>query len=268
MDAMIQPVAAVYQILIVDDSAEDRLSCRRYLSQSDSPTYEFTTAETVEEGLMHLAESVPDCILLDYRLPDGTGLDFLGCAMSEFLPHQIRVVMLTGHGDEKIIVSAMKQGAMDYVSKGRLSADVLCRAVAKAIEQGELLREVHERQLEKDRLIAELQVNAEKQQNYDDRTFNGWRLDLNTRELKSPGGRQIHLSSGEYLLLLMLIDNAGVMTREQLMRRVFNRHWHPDDRYIDVVVAQIRKKFCESDAETTFIRTVRGAGYVFVPKVS
>ena len=264
---MITP-AAVYQVLIVDDSAEDRLSCRRYLSQSESPTYEFFEAETIEEGLMHLAESIPDCILLDYRLPDGNGLDFLSRAMCEFLPHQIRVVMLTGHGDENVIVSAMKQGAMDYVSKGRLSADLLCRAVSKAIEQGELLREVHERQLEKDRLIIELQAKAEKKQNYDDRNFIGWRLDLNTRELKSPAGRQIHLSSAEYFLLLMLIDNAGVMTREQLMRRVFNRHWYPDDRYIDVVVAQLRKKFCECDTKTTFIRTIRGAGYVFVPEVA
>lgn len=265
---MTTPAAAVYQVLIVDDSAEDRLSCRRYLSQSELPTYEFSEAETVEDGLKCLAESAPDCILLDYRLPDGSGLDFLRRAMSEFLPHQVCVVMLTGYGDEDVIVSAMKQGAMDYVSKGRLSADLLCRAVYRAIEQGELLREVYERQLEKDRLIIELQANAEKKQNYLNRTFKGWELDINTRELKSPGDRRIHLSSAEYFLLLELIDNVGVMTREQLMRRVFNRHWYPDDRYIDVVVAQLRKKFSECDAETTFISTVRGAGYVFVPEVA
>ena len=61
--------------------------------------------------------------------------------------------MLTGLGDEDVIVTAMKKGAMDYMSKERLSGDVLRRIVYKAIEKGILLNSLYDRQLEKDRLI-------------------------------------------------------------------------------------------------------------------
>ncbi len=153
---MIDQADATYRILIVDDCAEDRVSYKHYLSQAGSPTYAFFEADTVEGGIKHFAESPPDCVLLDYRLPDGNGLDLLEWAASELAPHEIRVVMLTGHGDEEIIVNALQKGAMDYISKGRLSAEALCRTVCKAIEKGALLRALHERQLEKDRLIVEL----------------------------------------------------------------------------------------------------------------
>jgi DNA-binding NarL/FixJ family response regulator len=154
---VIIPIDAAFHILIVDDCTEDRTAYKRYLSQSQSPTYECSEAETIEDGFKRFRESLPDCVLLDYRLPDGNGLDFLELASSEFLPHKIRVVMLAGLGDEDVIVNAMKKGAMDYMSKGRLSADVLCRTVYKVIEKGALLYSLHERQLEKDRLIIELQ---------------------------------------------------------------------------------------------------------------
>lgn len=149
-------VDAVYRVLIVEDSAEDRETYRRYLSQSRSPTFEFSEAETIEGGLERFAESVPACVLLDYRLPDGDGLDFLERVGSEFPPHEVHVVMLTQYGDEEVVTDAMKKGAMDYISKERLSQDTLCRAVNEVIAKGSLLRELHERELEKNRLIDEL----------------------------------------------------------------------------------------------------------------
>ncbi len=153
---IVQP-HAVYHILIVSDCVEDRVAYRGYLARSQSLTYEFSEAESIEEGIKCCAESPPDCVVLDYQLPDGNGLDFLDRVASEFSPHEIHVVMLAGYSrNEEVIGNVFKQGAMDYISKGRLSAEALCRTVYKAIEKGTLLSNLHQRQMEKDRLIAEL----------------------------------------------------------------------------------------------------------------
>ena len=101
------------------------------------------------------------------------------------------------------------------------------------------------------------------------RKFAGWTLDLNQRQLKSPDDEQQPLSAGEFHLLLALMDNAGtVVTRDQLMNRIRNREWYPDDRYIDVLVGQVRRKLRQYDSETTFISTIHGAGYLFSPEVT
>jgi DNA-binding response OmpR family regulator len=58
------------------------------------------------------------------------------------------------------------------------------------------------------------------------------------------------------------------MTRDQLMNKIRNREWYPDDRYIDVLVGQVRRKFREFEPDITFIRTIHGTGYLFAPVVS
>ena len=101
------------------------------------------------------------------------------------------------------------------------------------------------------------------------RTFEGWSLDLNKRELRTPENAIQSLSAGEFHLLLALIENAGeVMTRDQLMNRIRNREWYPDDRYIDVLVGQVRRKFRQHAPDTTFISTIHGTGYLFAPEVN
>ena len=101
------------------------------------------------------------------------------------------------------------------------------------------------------------------------RKFEGWILDLNKRELSTPEGNLQPLSAGEFHLLLALIENAGeVMTRDQLMNRIRNREWFPDDRYIDVLVGQLRKKLGERAANAKIIATIHGTGYLFTPEVA
>jgi two-component system torCAD operon response regulator TorR len=101
------------------------------------------------------------------------------------------------------------------------------------------------------------------------RKFEGWTLDLNKRELSTPAGRQQALSAGEFQLLLALIENTGeVLTRDQLMNRVRNREWYSADRYIDVLVGQVRRKFSQHDHDTTFTSTIHGTGYLFAPTVT
>ena len=100
------------------------------------------------------------------------------------------------------------------------------------------------------------------------RSFAGWSLDLNKRELTTPQALAQPLSAGEFHLLLALSESSGkVMTRDQLMNKIRNREWYPDDRYIDVLVGQVRRKFREHSPGTTFISTIHGTGYLFSPTV-
>lgn len=105
------------RILIVEDDTVDRLACRRALS--DNPDYEFVLyeAETGQAGL-HLAHAhQPDCVLLDYHLPDMNGLEFLAELADEMGEIPIPVMMLTGADNAAVAVEAMKRGARDYLVK-------------------------------------------------------------------------------------------------------------------------------------------------------
>jgi DNA-binding winged helix-turn-helix (wHTH) protein/CBS domain-containing protein len=97
----------------------------------------------------------------------------------------------------------------------------------------------------------------------------GWTLLLKQRELISPTGDRTHLSRAERRLLIVFAEHPGeVMSRASLMRKVCNRDWVPSDRYIDVLVASLRRKFGERAADAQMIRTVHNDGYVFTPRVT
>jgi len=150
---------APIRLLIVDDSPEDRELYRRLLAQDREHAYEFLEAETGEEGLALAREGGPDCLLLDYRLPDVDGLEFLARLLAEKL---VPVIVLTGQGNEAVAVEAMKSGAQDYLLKGSVTRDRLQHAVRNAIEKVALRRKVEERTAE----LAE--ANAALRRMYDE----------------------------------------------------------------------------------------------------
>jgi light-regulated signal transduction histidine kinase (bacteriophytochrome) len=146
-------------ILIVDDSPEDREAYRRFLSQADGQ-FAITEAETGAEGLDAFRSQPPDCILLDYNLPDLNGIEFLAQLADQETSHRAAVVMLTGQGNEAIAVEAMKKGAQDYLLKGNISAAELDRAVHNAIEKVSLMRAVEQQRRELARSNRELEQFA------------------------------------------------------------------------------------------------------------
>ncbi|HEY4597401.1 MAG TPA: response regulator [Thermoanaerobaculia bacterium] len=150
---------APIRLLIVDDSPEDRELYRRQLVRDREHAYEILEAETGEEGLALARERSPDCLLLDYRLPDVDGLEFLARLPAETL---VPVIVLTGQGSEAVAVEAMKSGAQDYLLKGSVTPDRLQHAVRNAIEKVALRRKVEERTAE----LAE--ANAALRRMYDD----------------------------------------------------------------------------------------------------
>jgi CheY-like chemotaxis protein len=119
-------------VLIIDDSEDDRALYRRTLAKSRESTYEIAEAEDGETGLARLAEQSPDCVLLDYSLPGRNGVEVLKRlrAKHPFIP----VVMLTGQGSETVAVTAMQEGAQNYISKATITPEALQRAIRVAIE--------------------------------------------------------------------------------------------------------------------------------------
>lgn len=105
------------RILIIDDDIVDRKACQRALKLN--PDYDFVLyeAETGREGLQLAHAEKPDCILLDYRLPDLDGLEFLAELRDEVGEIPIPVMMLTGADNALVAVEAMKRGARDYLVK-------------------------------------------------------------------------------------------------------------------------------------------------------
>ncbi|MCP4680419.1 MAG: response regulator [Deltaproteobacteria bacterium] len=149
------------RVLIVDDSQDDREVTKRYLRNATHPIFDITEAESAEEALESFVNIPPDCILLDYNLPDATGLELLErlLAMNEHL--DTAVVMLTGQGREEVAVQAMKAGVNDYLIKGRLTVSSLCASICNAMEKVDMMRSLRQQETEKIELIRELKESRD-----------------------------------------------------------------------------------------------------------
>jgi signal transduction histidine kinase len=123
-----------WTLLIADDCQEDREVYREYLSSDPSHLYQFIEAGSAEAGLALCQKRQYDAILLDFRLPDMTGLEFLD-VLQQGSPAPLPVIMLTGQGDERVAVQAMKQGVQDYLIKQDLDPDVLQVTVRNVIQR-------------------------------------------------------------------------------------------------------------------------------------
>lgn len=105
------------RVLIIDDDIVDRIACQRALKLNPDYDFMLAEAETGREGLRLVHAERPDCILLDYRLPDLDGLEFLAELRDETGEIPIPVMMLTGADNALVAVEAMKRGARDYLVK-------------------------------------------------------------------------------------------------------------------------------------------------------
>jgi PAS domain S-box-containing protein len=156
-----------FTLLIVEDLATDRELYRRALSQDSSCVYDVLEAESVARGLtlcrtgFSKVEATPtiDAILLDYKLPDGDGLEFLAALDAQSNGSSPPVVMVTGMSDPRIAVKAMKLGAEDYLVKSDLTPELLRSTMRMAIENARL-----QLQLQQSQAQAELTLQAKNQQ--------------------------------------------------------------------------------------------------------
>ncbi len=123
-----------YKILIIDDSAEERAAFRHFLQKSKEFEYHILEGELGEEGIEICLRESPDCILLDYNLPDTDGLAVIKQLITDALNPAFPIILMTGEGDEKLAVKAIKSGAQDYLVKGKITSEELVLSISKAIE--------------------------------------------------------------------------------------------------------------------------------------
>lgn len=233
-------------ILVVDDDARIRQMLTRYFEQEG---YRVSAAADGVSMRVRLMAVRIDIVLLDVVMP---GEDGLSLAREIRAHSDIGIIMLTGRGEMLDRVVGLEIGADDYIAKPFHLREVLARV--KSV-------------LRRRKPSAEPAAPAEGQKGEAIR-FDGWLLDLARRQLLSPTGLDIPLTTGEFDLLAALAKHPGrVFGRETLMDITRGRVWEAFDRTIDAQVARLRKKVEDDPAHPALIKSARGVGYVFTGKV-
>jgi DNA-binding response OmpR family regulator len=196
-------------------------------------------------------------VLLDLGLPGEDGF-----AIARQLRERWRcgLVIVTGRGDAIDKVVGLEIGADDYVTKPFDLRELLARIKA-------VLRRLvpAEPPPPPPAPVAAPPAPAERSR----LRFAGWELDTAARRLLDATGAEVVLTSGEFELLQVLARHAGrVLSRDFLLEQTRGREAAPFDRTVDVLVGRLRKKLGDSADEPQLIKSVRGAGYLFVPTVN
>ncbi|MFT7774665.1 winged helix-turn-helix domain-containing protein [Roseateles sp.] len=242
----------IQHIAVVDDEFAITELLAHYLG-----THGFRTTQLHSgRALMELMPAdPPELVLLDLGLPGEDGF-----AIARQLREHWRcgLVIITGRGDAVDKVVGLEVGADDYVTKPFDLRELVARikAVLRRIEPTPPA-------------VAALSPPAATTISGGPCLgFLGWRLDLAARRLDDPAGAEVRLTTGEFELLAALAQHAGrVLSRDFLLEHTRGREAAPFDRTIDVQVGRLRKKLEVSAENPQIIKSVRGAGYIFIPPV-
>ncbi len=118
-------------ILIIDDSAADRKIYRRYLTNQDRIAVEILEASSAHAGLEICASAKPDCVILDFRLPDRDGLSLLDDLQTI---HPVPVIFITGQPEALLVSEAFRRGVVKYISKDTVTSSSIQEAVYDALD--------------------------------------------------------------------------------------------------------------------------------------
>jgi PAS domain S-box-containing protein len=149
------------KVLIIDDDPTDCALCKHYLENGEHGRFIFREESSGLAGLKACVSFDPDCILLDYRLPDMDGLHVLRNLWSPSATPSHPVVMLTAIGSEQIAVEAMKLGLMDYLAKNPANLAQLPRTVENAIRKFRMERKIALQRAELEQRNRELEIAQE-----------------------------------------------------------------------------------------------------------
>ena len=236
------------RLLLVEEDAGARRSTSRFLEREG---FAVSAADTGAETRRLLSEAQFDLVLMDLKIPDEDGLSLLaGIRATNGVP----IIVVSGRSKAVDRVLGLEMGADDYVSKPFNLSELRARIKAVLRRTGPVAPEPDRPQL------------AEKVSKFV--RFAELELDLGKQELRSPDGSRVALTAGEFKLLEVFLRHPSrVLNRDQLLDWVANRTWTPYDRSIDTQIQRLRKKLEASPRHPKLIRTVRGSGYIFTPKV-
>lgn len=222
------------RILVVEDEASFSEALAYLLTKEG---FEVTVAENGADAITAFARNGADLVLLDLMLPGLSGVEVCRQIRSY---SQVPIIMLTAKDDEVDKVVGLEIGADDYVTKPYKSRELVARIRAVLRRQGNS-EEVSESVL----------------------TAGGVSMDVE-RHMVSVRGANVALPLKEFELLEMLLRNAGrVLTRGQLIDRIWGSNYVGDTKTLDVHIKRIRAKIEEDPAEPSIITTVRGLGYKY-----
>lgn len=234
---------ATAHVLAVEDDSGMRRLIARILQEAG---FRVTGARNGQE-MWEVLERLPiDVVLLDVMLPGISGMDLCRALRARSL---IPIIIVTARGAETDRVLGLELGADDYLPKPFSGAELVARirAVLRRSRMGTAEPALPRRRLH----------------------FGGWTLDTARRELTGPDGAAVDLSGAEYDTLLAFLEHPQrVLGRDHLLELSRNRLGDVSDRSVDVLVSRLRKKIEPDPAGPPVIRTVRGAGYMFVPDVT
>ncbi len=217
--------------LLEDDESIRELVCYS-LEKTGNPARGFSNARELYAAI---EGQVPELILLDIMLPEEDGLSVLKNLRSRSRTADIPVIMLTAKGSEFDKVTALDLGADDYVTKPFGVMELVARVKA-------LLRRAGRTPCEKnsDYTIGQLSVSTK-------------------RHEVTVGGEEVNLTYKEFELLVFMLENRGVvLTRDRILREVWDYEFDGENRTVDVHVRTLRQKLGEG---ADIIETVRGVGY-------
>lgn len=246
MDRKTDPSPA--KILVVDDDPGVRQLLRDCLEME---AYQVTEAADGGGLRQVLATQPVDLVTLDINLG---GDDGFALAREIRARRNVPIIMISGKSDIIDRVVGLELGADDYITKPFHLREVLARVRA-------VLRryEVYSAQSQPGGVALEPADCAGQRF-----TFDGWQLDLDRRELRSPANGIVALTTAEFNLLSVFVQRpARVLSRDDIMDLLKGHDWSPLDRSIDSLVARLRKKIEHDGDSPKLVKTVRGVGYVF-----
>ena len=231
------------RVLVVDDEAEIREMLTEYLN---SHGFEVMAAHSGKSMRELLAKQVPDVVLLDVNLPGEDGLTLARYIRERF---DLPIIMVTDEVVDRVV--GLEVGADDYLTKPFDPREL--RARIKSVL----------RRYQQAGTAAATDTKGDTTQRV---AFGRCTLDLDTRRLLDDKQQEIPLTSMEFDLLKIFAERPNrVLSRDQILNLTRNRDWDPYDRSIDIRIARLRKKIEADPDKPCTLKTVRGAGYMFVP---
>ena len=221
------------KILVVEDETPIREMIVFHLSRAGFETLE---AGDCRAARQLLADERPNLALIDWMLPDMSGLELTRMLKRDKENDDLAIIMLTARADEYDKVAGLESGADDYITKPFS------------------LRE----------LVARIQAVLRRSGSDNDETVSSGVLSLDTAGHRvRANGTEIRLGPTEYRLLKFLMTHPDrVYSRSQLLDRVWGANVYVEERTVDVHVRRLRKALA-AEAADDYIQTVRGAGYRF-----
>ena len=224
-----------HTVLVVEDETSIASFVAAYLKNAG---YAVRTASTAQAALAEIASDSPALIVLDLNLPDGDGVELCRHIRKS---SDVPILMLTARDEDVDKIIGLEVGADDYMTKPFNPRELVARV--KSV----LRRAAPERRRSESAELrhGDLVINAGKREVY-------------------VGDEEIRLAPKEFDLLWELLDHRGiVLTRDQLLERVWGYTFAGDTRTVDVHVHWLRSQVEEDPSSPQFIHTVRGVGYVF-----